>query len=59
VSKYDDHPSVRAHLLVAKEIEDLLADTRRMHPSSLVSIDGTPLGRPLFPGTFERLITGR
>ena len=27
VSKQDDHPSVRAHLLAAKEIEDLLADT--------------------------------
>jgi hypothetical protein len=27
VSKHDDHPSVRAHLLAAKEIEDLLTDT--------------------------------
>ena len=27
VSKHDDHPSVRAHLLAAKEIEDLLANT--------------------------------
>jgi hypothetical protein len=27
VSKHDDHPSVRAHLLAAKEIEDLLENT--------------------------------
>jgi len=27
VSKHDDHPSVRAHLLAAKEIENLLANT--------------------------------